>query len=180
METGSIIYIYFAHFICCHIYLTWCSYMYISLLSWIWTQGFDMPGCTCITGYLHMNIQVAVLIGTLKALSSDLCWCSWKILYPGPRCGWHYAWWIYWCVFLEGWESQVVLVLILNALIWAEYDGKGHRTDLIVDDGCDINLLIHEGNKGEGFFLKDVTIPDPIFTDNDEFNIVQTIIKRQI
>ena len=37
-----------------------------------------------------------------------------------------------------------------------------------------------KGRKAEGFFLKNVTIPDPRSTENYEFNIVQTIIKRQI
>ena len=68
----------------------------------------------------------------------------------------------------------------LNDLIQPEDDGKGHRPDLIVDDGCDMILLIHEVNKAEELFLKDVTIPDPISTENSEFKIVQTIIKRQL
>ena len=39
-----------------------------------------MPGCARITGSLHVNIQMAVLIEILKDLSSDICWCSCKIL----------------------------------------------------------------------------------------------------
>ena len=38
-----------------------------------------MPGCARIYGSLHMAIQTAVLIETLKALISDLHWCSCKI-----------------------------------------------------------------------------------------------------
>ena len=41
----------------------------------------------------------------------------------------------------EYWEC------ILNALIYPEDDGKGHIPDLIVDDGGDMTLLIHEGKK---------------------------------
>ena len=37
-----------------------------------------------------------------------------------------------------------------------------------------------KGNKAEEFFLKDGTIPEPIPTENVEFKIVQTIIKRQL
>ena len=69
---------------------------------------------------------------------------------------------------------------ILNALIYPEDDGKGHRPDLIVDDGGDMTLLIHEGKKSEELFLKDGTIPDPRSTVNAEFNIVQTTIKHQL
>ena len=69
---------------------------------------------------------------------------------------------------------------ILNALIYPEDDGKGHRPDLIVDDGCDMTLLIHDGKKAEVMFLKDVTIPEPRSTEKNYFNIFQTIIKSQL
>ena len=68
----------------------------------------------------------------------------------------------------------------MNALIWPEDNVKGHRPDLIFDDGGDMTLLVHEGKKAEDFLLKDYTIPDPISTENVEFKIVQTIIKRQL
>ena len=69
---------------------------------------------------------------------------------------------------------------ILNSLIQPEDYGKGCSPDLIVDDGCDVTILIHEGKKAEDLFLKDGTIPDPTPMDNFEFKIVQTIIKRQL
>merc|ERR1712003_227943 len=59
-----------------------------------------------------------------------------------------------------------------------EDDGKGHGCDIIVDDGGDMTLLIHEGKKAEDQFMKDGTLPDPTSTDNEEFKIVLTIIKR--
>jgi len=59
-----------------------------------------------------------------------------------------------------------------------EDDGKGQGCDIIVDDGGDMTLLIHEGKKAEDAFLKDGTLPDPTSTDNAEFKIVLTIIKR--
>ena len=43
-----------------------------------------------------------------------------------------------------------------------------------------MTLLIHEGKKAEDLLLKDVTTPDPIYTDNVEFKISQSIIKRQL
>jgi len=72
----------------------------------------------------------------------------------------------------EYWECT------LNAVTWPEDDGKGHGMDIIVDDGGDLTLLIHEGKKAEDLFLKDGTLPDPTSTDNAEFKIVLTIIKR--
>ena len=41
-----------------------------------------------------------------------------------------------------------------------------------------MTLLIHEGKKAEDAFLKDGTLPDPESTDNAEFKIVLTIIRR--
>ena len=38
-----------------------------------------MAGCARISESLHMTIQTAVLVETLKSLSSDLHWCSCKI-----------------------------------------------------------------------------------------------------
>jgi len=72
----------------------------------------------------------------------------------------------------EYWECT------LNAITWPTDDGKGHGPDLIVDDGGDMTLLIHEGKKAEDAFLKDGTLPDPASTDNAEFKIVLSIIKR--
>ena len=43
-----------------------------------------------------------------------------------------------------------------------------------------MTLLIHEGKKVEDLFLKDDTIPDPRSTDNAQFMILQTIVKRQL
>ena len=36
-----------------------------------------------------------------------------------------------------------------------------------------MTILIHEVNKAEELFFKDDTVPDPISTDNSEFNIFQ-------
>ena len=43
-----------------------------------------------------------------------------------------------------------------------------------------MTLLINKANIEEGLLFKDGTIPDPISTDNTEFKIDQTIIKRQL
>ena len=65
-------------------------------------------------------------------------------------------------------------------MIYPEDNDKGHRYDLIVYDGSDMTLLIHEGKKAEDLLIKDGTITDPISTENVELKIVQTIIKRQL
>ncbi|GKC28014.1 ATP-dependent helicase BRM [Tanacetum coccineum] len=49
---------------------------------------------------------------------------------------------------------------------------------LIVDDGGDATLLIHEGVKAEEEFVKTRKVPYPSSTDNAEFQIVLSIIKE--
>ena len=128
-----------------------------------------------------MTTQTAVSIATLKYLISDLRWCYCDILSNQQHT-------VY---VIKDDESDAVFYLkgecleeywdcILNAFIQPEDDGKGLRPDLIVDDGGDMTLLIHEGNNAEELLLKDGTIPEPISTDNVEFEIFQTIIKRQL
>ena len=144
-------------------------------------QIFDISNCAHIAGYFHMTIQAAVLIKNIKALSSDLCWCSCSIFYNQDHTV---------AVIIHdesaaviSWKGDILKeywYCILNALIYQEDDGKGHKPDLIVDDGGDVNLLIHEGEKAEKFSLNDGTIPYPSSTDNVEFKIVQTIINPQL
>ena len=144
-------------------------------------QRFEMPGCTCIAGSLRMTTQTAVFVETLKALSSDLRWCSCNIfstqdhtvaVITHDESAALFSW--------KGESLKEYWDCILNALVYPEYDGKGHRPDLIVDDGGDMTLLVHEGKKAEDLLLKDGTILDPSSTDNAEFKIFQTIIKRQL
>merc|ERR1712072_1090225 len=52
--------------------------------------------------------------------------------------------------------------------------------DLIVDDGGDATMLIHEGVKAEAAFAKDGTLPDANSTTNAEFKCVLNTIKASI
>jgi len=132
-----------------------------------------------ISGSLHMTVQTAVLIETLKALGSDLRWCSCNIFSTQDHAAAAVARDESCAVFAWKGESlEEYWECTLNAVTWPEDDGKGHGPDLIVDDGGDMTLIIHEGKKAEDLFLKDGTVPDPSSTDNAEFKIVLTIIKR--
>merc|ERR1719409_1597172 len=69
----------------------------------------------------------------------------------------------------------------MAACTWPEEgNGVGLGPDIIVDDGGDMTLLIHEGFKAEVAFAKDGTIPDPSSTDNAEFKIVLGLVKREL
>ena len=61
-------------------------------------------------------------------------------------------------------------------LTWSDGDGA----DLLVDDGGDATLLIHEGVKAEELYAKDGTLPDPTSTDNIEFQIVLGLIRDSL
>ena len=122
-----------------------------------------------------------MFIETPKALSSDFCWCSYNIFSTQDHIVASIAHAGSAAVFSRKGESlEEYWDCILNDLIWPEDDGKGHRPELIVYDGGHMTLLVYEGKKAEYLFLKDVTIPDPSSMENDEFKIVQTIIKRQL
>lgn len=62
-----------------------------------------------------------------------------------------------------------------KALRWEE--GKG-SFDLLVDDGGDATLLIHEGAKWEKSYKVDGRLPDPNSTSNKEFKCVLNVIKK--
>jgi adenosylhomocysteinase len=61
-------------------------------------------------------------------------------------------------------------------LTWPDADGP----DLLVDDGGDATLLIHEGVKAEAHFEKTGELPNPDSTTNKEFKLVLSVIKRSI
>jgi len=130
-----------------------------------------------IMGSLHMTIQTAALIETLSALGAEVRWCSCNIFstqdhaaaaIAEAKTAAVYAWKnesleeYWWCTY--------------QALTWPEQDGP----NLIVDDGGDATLLIHEGVKAEAKFAADGTLPDPSSTDNDEFKIVLTLLRNTI
>ena len=69
----------------------------------------------------------------------------------------------------------------MGALFWPEDEGKESRgPDMIVDDGGDMTLIVHEGVKAEAAFKKDGSLPDPSSTDNEELKIVFKQLKDQL
>jgi len=129
-----------------------------------------------ITGSLHMTIQTAVLIETLTALGAEVRWCSCNIFSTQDHAAAAiardsaavFAW--------KGMSLQEYWWCTERALDW----GVGSGPDLIVDDGGDATLLIHEGYKAEIAFEKDGTLPDPTSTTNPEFQIVLSIIRDSL
>merc|ERR1711934_1303360 len=137
-----------------------------------------------ITGSLHMTIQTAVLIETLKALGADVRWCSCNIFSTQDHAAAAIARDSSAAVFAWKGESLKEYWWCVNeSLTW--YDDDGHPDpslgpNLIVDDGGDATLLIHEGVGWEKKFAADGTLPDPASESNAEFKQVLRIIKQEL
>ena len=73
---------------------------------------FEIPGCAFLFLYLSkwtFRRQCWLRLSSPSAVTSAGTLS--KKFYPRPHCGCHYAWWIYWCVLLEGWLFWGVLGL---------------------------------------------------------------------
>ena len=94
-----------------------------------------------IMGSLHMTVQTAVLIRSLRALGADVRWASCNIFSTQDHAAAAmvdegtpiFAW--------KGETLEEYWQCTLDAMTWP--DGKGPQ--LIVDDGGDATLLIHKG-----------------------------------
>jgi adenosylhomocysteinase len=99
-----------------------------------------------ITGSLHMTIQTAMLIETLKTLGADLRWASCNIFSTQDHAAAAIAKAKSAAVFAWKGESlEEYWWCTEQALTWP--DGSG--PDLIVDDGGDATLFVHEGVRAE-------------------------------
>jgi len=129
-----------------------------------------------ISGSLHMTIQTAALIETLAALGAEIRWCSCNIFSTQDHAAAAiaesgipvFAW--------KGENLEEYWWCTYQCLDWT--DGQG--PNLILDDGGDATLLVHEGVKAERKYKEDKTLPDPNSTDDAEFKIVLTVINKSI
>jgi adenosylhomocysteinase len=125
---------------------------------------------TRIMGSLHMTIQTAVLIETLKVLGADVRWASCNIFSTQDHAAAAiaatgtpvFAW--------KGETLEAYWECTLRAL---SFPAGG--PNLIVDDGGDATLLVHRGYQAED----DPAILD-VPTSNHELAIVNAVLKRQL
>ena len=122
-----------------------------------------------VMGSLHMTIQTAVLIETLKALGADIRWASCNIFSTQDHAAAAIA---KVGVPVFAWKGET-----LEEYWWCTYQaltfpgGKGPQ--LIVDDGGDATLLIHRGYAAEN----DASILDEP-TDNKELQLINCVLKE--
>jgi adenosylhomocysteinase len=135
-----------------------------------------------VMGSLHMTVQTAVLIETLRDLGADVRWVSCNIFSTQdhaaaavvvgpdgttdePRGCPVFAW--------KGETLEEYWWCTSEALMWP--DGTG--PDLIVDDGGDATLLLHKGVEYE----KAGRVPDfDSETDPEEWGVILDLLRREL
>ncbi|MCL2769998.1 MAG: adenosylhomocysteinase, partial [Solirubrobacterales bacterium] len=151
-----------------------------------------------ITGSLHMTVQTAVLIETLTALGARVRWCSCNIFSTQdhaaaavavgpdgsaaqPRGVPVFAW--------KGESLEEYWWCTQRALRWPgaaegeEPDGEGQPgagmgagagggPNMILDDGGDATLLVHEGAR----FERAGAVPDPASADSEEGAVILRVL----
>jgi adenosylhomocysteinase len=121
-----------------------------------------------VMGSLHMTIQTAVLIETLKELGADVRWASCNIFSTQDHAAAAIAESGTPVFAFKGETLEEYWDFTKRALTWP--DGTG--PNLIVDDGGDATLMIHRGYQAED----DPSILDAP-TDNKELAIVNDVLK---
>merc|ERR1719454_1549339 len=130
-----------------------------------------------ITGSLHMTIQTAVLIETLEALGAEVRWCSCNIFSTQDHAAAAIAKKGTCAVF--AWKGETLKEYwecTNDALTWPDEKGP----NLLVDDGGDATLLIHQGVSWETRYEETKELPDPETAENEEMKEVLTIIKNEL
>jgi adenosylhomocysteinase len=133
-----------------------------------------------IAGSLHMTVQTAVLIETLVALGADVRWASCNIFSTQDHAA---------AAVVVGPNGSVDAPQGTPVFAWkgetlAEYwdlaekvfDFGGEGPNMLLDDGGDITLLVHQGVE----FEKAGAVPSPDSTDNEEFKEVLRVLGRSL
>jgi len=126
-----------------------------------------------ITGSLHMTIETAVLIETLKDLGADVRWASCNIFSTQDHAAAAianggtpvFAW--------KGETLEEYWWSTLQALTFPENKGP----QLIVDDGGDATLMIHKGYELEEIYQKTGTLPEITTTVREE-QVVEKLLRE--
>lgn len=122
-----------------------------------------------IAGSLHMTIQTAVLIETLHDLGATIRWASCNIYSTQDQAA-----------------AAVVAAKTASVFAWKDESleeywwctaktldfPEGQGPNLLVDDGGDLTLFIHEGYRFEIEYEKNGSLPNPDSTKNKEMKII--------
>ncbi|TDC66049.1 adenosylhomocysteinase [Streptomyces hainanensis] len=128
-----------------------------------------------ITGSLHMTVQTAVLIETLVALGAQVRWASCNIFSTQDHAAAAiaaagipvFAW--------KGETLEEYWWCTEQALTWADAPSGG--PNMILDDGGDATLLLHDGVDYE----KAGAVPDPATAaTSDEHRVILELLTRTL
>ena len=125
-----------------------------------------------ITGSLHMTVQTAVLIKTLVALGANVRWASCNIYSTQDHAA---AAIVELGIPVFAWKGETLPEYwwcTKNALLHKNEEGP----DLIVDDGGDATLFVHEGFKLEEEYKNTGNLPQPDDSNKDLFEMQKLII----
>ncbi|GAA4834685.1 adenosylhomocysteinase [Luteimicrobium xylanilyticum] len=142
-----------------------------------------------IAGSLHMTVQTAVLIETLTALGAEVRWASCNIfstqdeaaaaIVVGPEGTPEdpqgvpvFAW--------KGESLPEYWDCTEQILVWPSEDGTVQGPNMILDDGGDATLLVHEGVAYEraGAVPADTRPGEP--DHSEEANVVRAVLRRAL
>ena len=124
-----------------------------------------------IMGSLHMTVQTAVLIETLKELGADVRWASCNIFSTQDHAAAAIAATGTPVFAYKGESLDEYWEFTKRAMTWP--DGRG--PNLIVDDGGDATLMIHRGYQAEE---SPGILDEP--TENKELAIVNRVLKQSL
>ena len=127
-----------------------------------------------VTGSLHMTIQTAVLIETLKDIGADVRWASCNIFSTQDHAAAAiaasgtpvFAW--------KGETLEEYWDCTLDALSFPDGKGGFLGPQLVVDDGGDVTLLIHKGYELEQGDESWVASP----SGSHEEQVIKNLLKR--
>ena len=126
-----------------------------------------------LTGSLHMTVETAILIETLKDLGADIRWASCNIFSTQDEAAAAiaktgtpvYAW--------KGENLEEYWDCTLQALTFRDNLGP----NLIVDDGGDATLLIHKGYELENYYKEYKKLPKITTSINEEI-VIEKLLRR--
>ncbi|KAJ1607739.1 S-adenosylhomocysteinase [Cryptosporidium canis] len=124
-----------------------------------------------ITGSLHMTVETSVLVETLFVLGAEIRWCSCNIYSTQDHAAAALVKKNLATVF--AWKNETIeeyWMCINDAMTWRDPTDKDKTfgPNLILDDGGDATLILHEGVKAEIEFEKNKVIPEYLDREVDE------------
>jgi adenosylhomocysteinase len=127
-----------------------------------------------ITGSLHMTIQTAVLIETLKELGADVRWASCNIFSTQDHAAAAIAAGGTPVFAIKGETLTQYWDYTHRIFEWPQGTGDGGFTNMILDDGGDATLLLHLGARAE----KDLTVLEK--PTSEEETVLFAAIKEKL